>query len=247
MTPPRLRAIILGLVLIGGSLALSAGAPGGVVPQDRVLGLAGGRWLDTAETPRWNTPAMRVPRVTTSALTPDMRDRCGEQIRPAVDAHDRLLGTQGWMLVGARQQFGEAVVVTAALDFDGMCRPLSFQAFVFLGPDFAGTLMPAGVDARTDGYPTRITLASRDEVIVEYARYAESDPLCCPSAVSIVVFTIRRTGQGAVAEPGQVTTTRRQAPTHARRRAGGRPSHPSPVSASTVRSPWDRGLGVLPD
>ena len=46
---------------------------------------------------------------------------------------------------------------------DGMCRPLGYQFFLFVGDDFAGTLSPAPMDSRTDGGLSDLQLARRGE------------------------------------------------------------------------------------
>ncbi len=51
-----------------------------------------------------------------------------------------LLGVT-WAGVAA-QRFGDGEVVLGRSGVDGMCRPLGYQGFVFVGGRFAGTLAP---------------------------------------------------------------------------------------------------------
>ena len=59
-------------------------------------------------------------------------------------------------------------------DADGMCRPLGYQLFVFVGGSFAGTLSPLPMDSRADqssgGWP-----APDDIVSADFSRFTSSD------------------------------------------------------------------------
>lgn len=70
------------------------------------------------------------------------------------------------MLYGAVQSYGPTKVVTAMSGFDGMCRPLGYQAFVCWEGRYAGTLSPAAMNSRTDGMLMNIRLVSATPVIV---------------------------------------------------------------------------------
>lgn len=163
-------------------------------------------WLDAATPAGWNQPGARVPAV--GLRLPESPDpRCREQYRqPSRGAADRAVVKAGWKLVGPLQVFGATELVTAARGADGMCRPLGYQAFVFVDGQFAGTLSPQPMDARTDGCVIAIHLVAPDRLTVEYARYADQDPLCCPSATSAASFTVRRLRAGPVVAPVDVST-----------------------------------------
>jgi hypothetical protein len=105
-------------------------------------------------------------------------------------AEDRQLRAQGWDLIGAPTEGAGVRVVGAASDYDGMCRPRQYQFFVFSGGTFAGTLSPALMDSRTDGALNGVTLQGERKLEARYARYAEADPLCCPSRTTTVVFSL---------------------------------------------------------
>lgn len=55
---------------------------------------------------------------------------------------------------------------------------------------FAGTLSPEPMDSRTDGAVGRVTLQGGNRLTAEYERYSATDPLCCPSGTTWVVFDV---------------------------------------------------------
>jgi hypothetical protein len=59
---------------------------------------------------------------------------------------------------------------------------------------FAGTLSPQSMDSRTDGALGHVSLQSASRLTSEYARYAPTDALCCPSRTTCVVFDIANDG-----------------------------------------------------
>ena len=89
---------------------------------------------------------------------------------------------------------------------DGMCRPLGYQAFVFVEGQFAGTLSPKPINSRTDGDIDRVFLTSSSSVLVEFKRYSQTDALCCPSAMNRVSFTIKPQDAKPILIPLNVTT-----------------------------------------
>jgi hypothetical protein len=103
---------------------------------------------------------------------------------------DKRLRNRGWDLVGAYQGGWQVLVIGGTASYDGMCRPLQYQEFVFVRGVFAGTLSPQLMDSRTDGALSRVYLQGNRQLIAEYVRYAASDPLCCPSKTTSVQFEI---------------------------------------------------------
>ncbi len=89
---------------------------------------------------------------------------------------------------------------------DGMCRPLGYQGFVFVGEQFAGTLSPQPMNSRTDGDMARIFLTSPSRLWVEYKRYDNDDPLCCPSEMNQVWFNIEAKNAKPLLIPTEVMT-----------------------------------------
>ena len=187
-----------------------------------------GDWLDTTK-PNWNQPGEEVPRspapttlpaqsthnwwtgakspngpsiLTSSQEEKQYFERCKSLVRPGTLAEDALVEDAGWVLFDQAHIFGEITVVMAMAAVDGMCRPNQYQAFVFSDGQFAGSLSPTLMDARTDGAIDTIEFAqapsttkkdSTSGMMVPYAsfmRYQASDALCCPSAASDVIYAL---------------------------------------------------------
>ena len=88
-----------------------------------------------------------------------------------------------------------------------MCRPRQYQEFVFVRGIFAGTLSPVPMDSRTDGALGRVTIPAADRVQAEYSRYGATDPLCCPSRITTVVFEIEKQPPVLRAESASTVST----------------------------------------
>jgi LppP/LprE lipoprotein len=84
------------------------------------------------------------------------------------------------------------MVIGGALSEDGMCRPDPYQFFVFVRGNFAGTLSPALMRARSDGSITEISFAGRGKILTTFSRYTGTDSLCCPSRLSEATFEVRK-------------------------------------------------------
>jgi heat shock protein HslJ len=113
------------------------------------------------------------------------------QVRPPTSPAEQALVRQGWKLYGSVQSYGLTQVVTATSSFDGMCRPIQYHAFVYWEGRYAGTLSPVPMDSRTDGAIANIRLTSTTSLSAEFNRYRQSDPLCCPSGISTVLFNLK--------------------------------------------------------
>lgn len=160
----------------------------------------GKSWLD-AGVANWNRPGAEVPKAPTGNAA--NRERCKDLLRPPSGVHDRAVAAQGWWIYGSLQRFGRTVIVTGASDTDAMCRPVGFQVFVFFERKFAGTLSPVLMNSRADLSLGRVSLSRERSIQAEYARYSESDPLCCPSAAETVEFAIEDRPSGPVVVPGK--------------------------------------------
>jgi hypothetical protein len=159
-------------------------------------------WLDQTKPVSWNTPGLPVPAA--PRQTDPVDPRCRAQARPAELEADRLLHTKGWDLIGEYQGGWQVVVIDAAAAYDGMCRPLQYQTFVFVHGAFAGTLSPKLMDSRTDGALSRVNLQN-GRLSADYLRYSDSDPLCCASRTTNVQFEIP--SGGAVVRPVSASTS----------------------------------------
>ena len=153
--------------------------------------LADGSWIDTLPGAGWNTTGAAVPPAR-RPVTPTSSARCMEQVRPASSAADRALEAAGWKLFGPVTSYGSTSVVRAMTNADGMCRPLGYQVFVFVGDDYAGALSPAPMDSRTDGAFSEVPWVDGSSVNATFLRYQAEDALCCASRASTVVYAIEQ-------------------------------------------------------
>ena len=146
-------------------------------------------WLDMTPLPSWNERKRAV--LQTKKISSAELKRCAAQVRQPTLPQDKLLTKMGWTLTGAAHVFGNTTVVTAAEAFDGMCRPLKFDTYVFVGNRVAGTLSPGQMDSRTDGSLVNVQLTGEKNLTAEYVRYQASDALCCPYKTEAVTFVIK--------------------------------------------------------
>lgn len=161
------------------------------LPSFQVSAQSKDSWLDRPLT-SWNRvdgSFPKLPRPTTDNSAIDKR--CLLQVRPPTSPAEQALVRQGWKLYGSVQSYGLTQVVTATSSFDGMCRPIQYHAFVYWEGRYAGTLSPVPMDSRTDGALSDIRLTSTTSLSAEFNRYRQSDPLCCPSGISTVLFDLK--------------------------------------------------------
>ena len=153
-------------------------------------------WLDRSLA-NWNRqgPGLpSLPRPPAPAGDSPLANRCRDQVRQPASAAERTVVRRGWTLFGPVQSYATTTVFTAMAGVDGMCRPLGYQAFVYAAGRYAGTLSPVPMDSRTDSSLANIRLISSTTITAEFARYSESDPLCCPSKTSTVNYRVRNLG-----------------------------------------------------
>src|SRR5439155_26264187 len=107
-------------------------------------------WLDSPPPP-WNVPGAPVPAAPPGGGPVD--PQCQAQERAPVGSEEMAVVARGWRLTSAWpiQRAGVVAVLRATAAYDGMCRPTEYNAFVFEGGQFAGTLSPVNMFARTDG------------------------------------------------------------------------------------------------
>ncbi len=156
-------------------------------------------WLDQNSFSNWNNSSA-IPQ--TKKISPAELKRCADEVRTPSLPADTLLMKKGWTLLGNPTEVnGDTAVVSVAGAFDGMCRPLKSQTFVFVGSKLAGTLSPALMDSRTDGALTHVKLTSATTLTADYARYRASDPLCCPWKTQEIGFVIKQDGGNYLLTP----------------------------------------------
>jgi len=167
-------------------------------------------WLERPLT-NWNTPERPVPRaMPTGETIAEVAKRCKLVVRRDTAAQ-RALADAGWLpyLHVDREIVQRDVEIVAGMtEADGMCRPMDFNVFVFVGGQPAGTLSPLLMTSRGDGAIGAVRLAPEGAIAAEFARYQDRDALCCPSNRVTVRYRIDRTGPKAVVVPVSVQVTR---------------------------------------
>jgi hypothetical protein len=160
---------------------------------------ARGDWLD-GPLPAWNWPGTAVPIAPPPAGTPVEDPSCADGGRPAEIMEDRIVTQAGWTVFGTYEGGWGIKLVWGLSAYDGMCRPLGYQQFVFVDGIFAGTLSPHPMDSRTDGSLATASIGA-GSLRGEFNRYTEADPFCCPSSRTVVEYRIDRTEAGPVVLP----------------------------------------------
>jgi hypothetical protein len=163
---------------------------------------ADGSWLDQPLS-NWNQAGMDIPQA--PAMDPSTNPQCLPQKRPIDTSADQALSDAGWTLFAGYDAGWGTYVVRALSGYDGMCRPLGYNVFVFVDGQFAGTIAPDSMDSRTDGSGDVRFFAARDSISAEFQRYTPTDPLCCPSGTNSVFYKIDRTRSGPVLVPQSVS------------------------------------------
>jgi hypothetical protein len=163
---------------------------------------ADGSWLDQPLT-NWNSPGMDIPQA--PAMDPHTNPQCPPSARPPETDVDLALAAAGWTIFAGYQGGWDTYVVRGLSGYDGMCRPNGYNEFVFVDGQFAGTISPELMYSRTDGTGDVRTFAYKDLIGAEFQRYAERDPLCCPSGHATVFYQVSRTAAGPVLVPQSVT------------------------------------------
>ena len=158
-------------------------------------------WLDSPVNPafkQWNHTGGSIPKVK-KQFDDDLKEfknRCSASRPPSVTESPETLAvtSRGWTVFKSRSDFHGIVVVSALQDYDGMCRPIGYQDFVFVNGILAGTLSPKSIDSRSDASSITVTFAESGKILAELNRYTEKDPLCCPSRNSEVTYEIQTSG-----------------------------------------------------
>jgi hypothetical protein len=184
------------------TLALSALAL--VAALSPGLASADGSWLDQPLS-NWNQPGMDLPQA--PPMDPSTNPRCLGQGRPPETQADQALADEGWTLFSGYAGGWSTFVVRGLSGYDGMCRPLGFNVFVFADGQFAGTISPNLMDSRIDGTGDVQFLAAKDMLFAQFQRYAPTDPLCCPSGHASVSYRIMHTPGGPVLVPESVSVS----------------------------------------
>jgi hypothetical protein len=166
-------------------------------------------WLDRPLV-NWNQPGAAIPKPPANEESKqELIVRC-KLTPPVTTAGEKALDAAGWIpFWNVAQQLvrDDVEIIGGMAASDGMCRPASYNLFVFVGNRFAGVLSPTLMTSRFDGSTGAVRLRP-PEISAEFARYAAGDPLCCPSSRVTVRFRIDRRTEGTVVVAEEVRTTR---------------------------------------
>jgi hypothetical protein len=164
-----------------------------------------GAWLETSPPANWNTPGADVPTAPPPLGNPD--PRCGIQERPPESPEEEQVVGVGWRVFNAARVGWGLRLVDGLVGYDGMCRPLQFQGFVFADGQFAGTISPTPMDSRTDSVGRILDVRGPAQLAGQFVRYTATDALCCPSSTFAVEYTVDRNGDAPVLLPLRSTRT----------------------------------------
>ena len=166
-------------------------------------------WLDGPLT-NWNKAGEDVPAAPADAETKQaLIERC-RLTPPLTTMAEKAVDSAGWIPfwnVDQQLMRNGVEIVGGMRAADGMCRPARYNLFVFVDGRFAGVLSPTLMTARLDGSSGAVRLPL-PQLTAEFARYAPSDPLCCPSSRVTVRYRLDRMSAGPVVVPVEVSTTR---------------------------------------
>jgi len=118
-------------------------------------------------------------------------------------ANEQAVAAAGWMPFrpgGTQLVQNDIEVVGGMAGADGMCRPIQYNVFVFVGGRFAGSVSPAMMTSRLDAASGMMTLTA-ETLTTEFLRYTDADPLCCPSSRVSAQYRIDRSGQTPLLVP----------------------------------------------
>jgi hypothetical protein len=195
----RRGVVRLGAVMIVTALATGSSAAAGAASVAFAQTQGSASWLDEPLV-SWNQAGMPLPTPvppTGYSLNPS----CASSLRWAETPQDQALVDAGWSLQAAYQAGWGTTAVDGASSYDGMCRPLGYNGFVFVNGVFAGTISPDPMDSRSTGAGS-VTSLQNGQILARYVRYAATDPLCCPSMPAVdVTFEVQSTPDGPVLVP----------------------------------------------
>ena len=167
-------------------------------------------WLDQPPT-NWNRAGGQVPRAPVNGETrASIIKRCTLE-PPRTTGAERAVEAAGWIPFWTfdQQLVREDVEIVGGMRAaDGMCRPMTYNLFVFVSGRFAGVLSPIPMNSRADSSLGAVRMPL-PVLTADFVRFAETDALCCPSAHVTVRYRIDRTGVGPVVAPSEINPTRR--------------------------------------
>ena len=179
-------------------------------------------WLDAPRPAGWSyrvampaAPPYRLNgRIVPGGKDPELLPggRCASTVRRARTAPERSVAARGWFIgrvvppLPSSTSRGSWAVVMGISGADGMCRGLGYQLFAFRSGVYVGTLSPQLMDARTDASFVSLHVTSPSTLQVDFLRYADADPLCCPHATTRVSFAVTKNAYPSIAPYATETT-----------------------------------------
>jgi hypothetical protein len=166
-------------------------------------------WLDRPLV-NWNKPGDKVPAPPADGETKQALIKRCQLTPPLATMAEKAVDSAGWIPFWNvdQQLVRDGVEIIGGMRAaDGMCRPAQYHLFVFVDGHFAGALSPTPMTSRLDGSSGAVRMPL-PLLTAEFARYAPSDPLCCPSSRVTVRYRLDRTPAGPVVVPVEVRTTR---------------------------------------
>jgi hypothetical protein len=165
-------------------------------------------WLDRPLA-NWNKAGELLPSAPAGDEPTESIIRRCKLAPPRSTMAERAIESAGWIPFWNfdQQLVREDVEIVGGMrGADGMCRPVTYNLFVFVRGQFAGRLSPASMASRLDS-SSGVVRMSLPIVTTEFSRYSSNDPLCCPSSRVTVRYRIDRTA-GPVVVPVEIRTTR---------------------------------------
>lgn len=166
-------------------------------------------WLDRPLA-GWNRPGSPLPRAPKGDESlAAIISRC-KLTPPRKTASERAIEAAGWIPYWNldQQLVRDGVEIVGGLrGMDGMCRPMSYNIFVFVDGRYAGSLSPEPMHSRTDGASGAVRIQAPG-ITAEFSRYLATDALCCPSSRVTVAYRIERAKDGPTVVPVEVRLTR---------------------------------------
>src|SRR4051794_7547727 len=93
------------------------------------LAAADDSWLDQPLS-NWNQAGMDLPQA--PPMDPSTNPQCLTDSRPVETDADQALADAGWTIFGSYRAGWNTVIVLGLSGYDGMCRPLGYNEFVFV-------------------------------------------------------------------------------------------------------------------
>lgn len=155
-------------------------------------------WLDSTPV-QWNTPgaSFPLPAIVGIGRPQDVEknvtpEYCEAHQRPIRSQEESVVSGAGFLVFASSQGRDGVTVVGGAVSEDGMCRPDPYQYFVFVRGNFAGTLSPELMRARSDSSVNKVSFPGHGKIAAKFSRYSGADPLCCPSRISEATDEVRQ-------------------------------------------------------